>query len=681
MAAPESWIVGVDAGGTFTDLVAIQPETGEIRVAKVASTASEPSRAVVAALEEASLSDQIQRLVNGTTLATNAVLERAGARICLLTTAGFEDVAYIQRRNRRYAFNLHWQKPTPLVLRRHCIGVSERVDARGSVLEQLSEEECLRLAGEVKRLVERDGIEAIAVCLLFSYINDAHEKLLAQVLESELPTVPVSLSSVVAPIWREYERTSTVLADAYVKPLISKYVERFSSDASQNGRFPFLILKSNGGTASLESIIRRPVTTLLSGLAGGLVGARHFAARLEEEACVTLDMGGTSTDVGLLRNHGLSHLNEYELEWGLPVATPVVDVHTIGAGGGSIAQVDSGGLLRVGPESAGAVPGPACYGLGGDAPTVTDANLVLGRLDPDYFLGGRFNLESQAAQAAIARLGTQLSLDVEATAHAIIQIANENMANAIRLVTIDRGIDPRGYTLLAFGGAGPLHACGVADALGIGRIIVPPCPGLCSAFGAAIAPPRLDRVWSIGLRAEEVDVERFLAQARGVVAEMSNEIKRDGAAESLRVDCSVACRYYLQNYEQDVAIELERDSLSDAVERFHELHRRQYGYAFEGDTVEFAYFKVSVSEAQPRAIEPDWHGTTALSPTIGATRQIATADGRRLPMRVLSRAGISTPLDGPLVVEEPESTTFVAERWSLLPGTDGSLILDRKEMA
>ena len=524
------WLVGVDTGGTFTDLVAVNTYSGELRTAKVPSTPDDPSMAFLEAIEQAELGERTWRVVHGTTLATNAVLQRRGASICLVTTMGFEDVAYIQRRNRRYAFDLHWQKPEPLVRRRHCIGVRERLDARGNVVVALSKTECERAGSEVRRLCREDKIEAVAICLLFGYLNDTHERLLAEVIQSYVPEVPVSLSSVVAPIWREYERTSTVLADAYVKPMMTTYIGHLQKRLVAGQRTsPLVVLKSNGGTASPISVALRPVATLLSGLAGGLVGAAYFAAKLDDRSCITFDMGGTSTDVGLLCAGVIGHSTDYEIEWGLPVATPVVDVRTVAAGGGSIATVDAGGLLRVGPRSAGARPGPACYGLGSSEPTVTDANLVLGRLDPGMFLGGRLKLDGSLAELAVERVGARLGIEVEAAAEAIVRIANENMANVIRIITIDKGIDTRDFTLLAWGGAGPLHACGVAEALGIRRVVVPPYPGLGSAFGAMIAPPRLDRVWSIGRRVDELDEADMKTRIAGAIGEMGREAHRDGA--------------------------------------------------------------------------------------------------------------------------------------------------------
>lgn len=546
--------MGVDSGGTFTDLVAMSSDT-VVRHVKVPSNPSAPVSAVMAALDEAGLDEGVDRLVHGTTVTTNAVLQRTGAAVCLLTTAGFEDIAFIQRLNRRYAFTLDWQKPTPLVSRRHVIGVRERIEASGEVLQALEPAECDRVVEEVSRRFAAGEIEVVAICLLFSYLNGSHEQALAARLTDAIPGLPVSSSNVVSPIWREYERTSTTLADAYVRPLMSRYLTELEVQANRRGPFTLLMLKSNGGTGAPISIRPRPVTTLRSGLAGGAVGGAYFGRLVNEHRCITFDMGGTSTDIGLVINGEVGHVTDYEIEWGLPVAVPVVDVLPIGAGGGSIARVDEGGLVQVGPQSAGADPGPACYARGGSSPTVTDANLVLKRLNSEFFLGGRIKLDEEAAWRSIAELAQAMgAASVIAAAHAIVHIANENMANTIRLVTIEHGIDPRDHCLVAFGGAGPLHACGVAEAVGMRRIVVPPHPGLCSAFGAAIAPLRVDRVWTLGARSDEVDEADVRRQFELAIEEVLAELARDGVIGESILDLRLACRYVGQNYEQDVLV-------------------------------------------------------------------------------------------------------------------------------
>lgn len=656
------WVIGIDAGGTFTDLVALDSETGELRVAKVSSTPASPVEAVLEALEKAAVGGAVRRLVHGTTVATNAILERRGARLCLLATEGFEDVVFIQRLNRPFAFDLHWRKPDPLVLRRHCLGVSERLGADGAVVTELGLDAADATVSRVRDLIEADAIDAVAISLLFSYLDPVHEELLAARLSEALPDLPVSVSSRISPVWREYERASTVLADAYVRPLMSDYLERLGSETrTRFGEFPLLVLKSNGGTSSPESVAEAPLTTLLSGLAGGAVGGAYFAAETGETSAITFDMGGTSTDLGLVYNGSVGQLDEYELEWGLPVVTPVVDVHPIGAGGGSIARIDRGGLLQVGPESAGASPGPACYPSGGIAPTVTDANLVLGRLDPDFFLGGKLRLDVGASVSALRSVAAALERDVEQAALAVVAVANENMANAIRLITIERGVDPQDFALVAFGGAGPLHACGVADALGMRRVVVPPHPGVCSAFGAAIGGVRVDRVWSVGVRADDADEtllrHQFLEAERSALA----ELVRDGVSTEVDVRRVFAARYYMQNYEEEIPVpNLDAGFVEQAVTAYHQQHRSTYGYAFDGDSVELVHCRLSATSGteRPRGVVLDREPRDSSS----ALRRVVMDDGSRAEVPVVNRehaAGRS----GPLIVQERDSTIFVAAHW------------------
>lgn len=676
-AVAPRWVVGIDAGGTFTDLVAFDAASGEVRRRKVPSTPARPADAVRAALGEADVGGS-RRVVHGTTVATNAVLERRGGRVCLLTTAGFEDVAFIQRINRRYAFDLDWRKPQPLVRRRDIVAVRERVAADGRVLEPLSAAECERVAALVAELARSEAIDAIAICLLFSFANDVHEQQLAGALAERLPQLPVSLSSRVSPLWREYERVSTTLADAYVRPLMEGYLDELDRTVG-GAEATLLVLKSNGGTAAPASVAPQPVTTLISGLAGGVVAGARCAALNGESRAITLDVGGTSTDVGLVRDGRVGHRNEFEIEWGLPVVTPVVDVHTVGAGGGSIGRVDSGGMLVVGPQSAGAVPGPAAYGRGGQAATVTDANLVLGRLDAARFLGGRMRLDLPAAQQALADLGEQTGLTMREAALAVVAIGCENIANAIRLITIERGIDPREFALVAFGGAGPLYACAVAEALGIERIAIPPHPGLCSALGAAIAPLRVDRVWTLARRSDNVDEGELRRQLAAAEVDARAELERDGASGAIVVERTIACRYYLQNYEQEVALD---DPGAGCVERvagaFHAVHEGFYGYAFAEEAVELVHCRVTASAAAqahggaPTAgVAAERRGVRAVTDPAGAERETA----------IVARGRLAAALAGPAIVEEEDSTTYVAPGWTAHDGAEGTLVLVREAAA
>ena len=547
--------VGIDTGGTFTDLVAID-EDGRVVVAKHPSTPRAPVDAFMGVIDKSGLArnqGDIERIAHGTTVATNAVIQRQGAPVVLVTTHGFEDVPFIQRINRKSEYDLHWRKPQPLVRRRWCVGARERINARGEPILLLTADAVEEVVSEIRRISEAEPIEAIAVCLLFAYLNPSHELMLGQKLSAAFPDLPVSLSHAVAPIWREYERASTVLADAYVKPMVSRYclaLERAMPERGISG--PCSILRSDGGTMLLANSARRPVDILLSGLAGGIVGGRYWATEAGMPNVITLDMGGTSADVGLIVGGQQRFTTEFELEWGLPVAVPIVEVRTLGAGGGSIAWVDKGGMLNVGPRSAGALPGPASYGFGGEEATVTDANLVLGRLNPEFFLGGEMKLDPRLARAAVKQIADRIGGGVEEAASAILDIADENMTNAIRLVTIDRGIDPRDFTLVAFGGAGPLHAAAIAQKLGIACVLVPPHPGLVSALGAAISELRVEKVRTIAALSTHVSGADLMHH----FAEMDQEARAELVAEGLHGEAAatwkISMRYFQQNYEQDV---------------------------------------------------------------------------------------------------------------------------------
>ena len=657
--------LGIDTGGTFTDLVALAAD-GSVRVAKCPSTPEAPLGALLEVLGKSAVpAAAIDRIVHGTTVATNTVLQRRGAEVLFVTTAGFEDVLFIQRINRKSEYDLHWLKPQPLVKRRNCLPVVERIDAQGEVVVPLAAAAMAQLAAHIEA---RGSVEAIAVCLLFSYLNPAHELALGAFLEQRFPSLQVSLSHRVAPLWREYERSSTTVADAYLKPLMSGYCRSIGA-ALRERRVtgPCSLLKSDGGTTGLAHAPERPVEMLLSGLAGGVIGGAHFARDAGYHKAVTLDMGGTSCDVGLLLDGEVQFTTDYEIEWGLPVAIPVIEVRTLGAGGGSIARIDKGGMLTVGPESAGARPGPGCYGTGGGDATVTDANLVLGRLNPDFFLGGELQLHPDRAAAVIDPLARSLGLTHAATARAIIDLADENMTNAIRLLTIERGIDPRDFVLVAFGGAGPLHAAGIAAKLGIRRVVVPPHPGLCSAFGAALARLRVERVQTLGVRDAAVSQSELDGRFTALLAAGRREIEAEGLRGAPRERLALSMRYAQQNYEQDVEYR-RADGLPGAIDRFHRRHEEFFGYQFPDHSVELVHLKVSVAEtatdSPPALASPGTgHGEPRRSTRAGA----AVYRRDQLP--------VGETIHGRAVIEEIDSTTFAPAGVLVSVDRRGNLIL------
>ena len=602
--------VGIDTGGTFTDVVLLDEETGAVTTRKVASTPDDPGRAVLEGLQALGKSPgSIGSLVLGTTTTTNAAVQRKGAALFYITTAGFEDVPHLQRADKPDPYDLQWVKPRALVDRRHCLGIAERIGPEGQVLQPLTEEELARMGDRVAAwLAEADSTgrpatvfdtHAVAVNLLFSYANGAHERVVAAYLGGRFPGLSVSLSSEVSPLWREYERANTTILDAFTRPLLRRFLTGLAQRLKAEGyAAPLSVMKSNGGQMLAAAAAERPIQLLLSGLAGGVVAGRAAGAAQGCDNVITLDMGGTSTDVAVVVEGELTYTTEYQLEFGQPVSIPSLDVVTIGAGGGSIAWLDKGGLLKVGPRSAGAVPGPACYALGGGEPTVTDANLVLGRLGPNSLLGGTMALNSAAAFRTLKALAAQLGTSVEDAALAIIAIANENMANSIRVLTVERGIDPRSFALVAFGGAGPLHGTEVAQILGIPRVIVPPDPGVASALGALLTTPRVDAQRTYVRRGENVSIEEL----NGVLADLARNARADlaaeGYAEAPDIRATISIRYLGQSHELDVPLpdaRLAAGGLAKLVECFHEQHEASYGYRIASERIEVTGCSVTAS--------------------------------------------------------------------------------------
>jgi N-methylhydantoinase A len=670
--------LGIDTGGTFTDLVAFDPASGELTTSKTPSVPTEPGRALTDAISAAEIPpDSIASLVHGTTVGTNALIERTGARVMLLATAGHEDIPYIQRINRKSLYDLRWEKPKPLLVsRRDSLGVAERLNSEGGVVRELDVDAVRALC----RSVKAEPVEAVAISLLFSYVNPVHEQQVRQIVAEELPGLPVSVSHEVAPIWREYERTSTTLADAYLKPLMDRYVASLDAKLHDAGlTTPWAIMKSNGGAMRAAAASDSPIQTAQSGPAGGMLVAQALGVQAGLPNLLTLDMGGTSADVGMILEGELRHTTEYEIEWGVPAAIPLIDIKSIGAGGGSIAWIDAGGFLRVGPESARARPGPACYGHGGTRPTVTDANLVLGRLDPGYFLGGRMALRRDPAEEALARLAAQAGMSVIDLASAIVEIANENMASAIKMVSLERGYDPRRFALFAFGGAGPLHAAAVARALRVPQVLVPMFPGNASALGMLLADLRVDKVWTKAFRSSRVDAELVAQQFAAIRESAVQELRSEGFSGEPDVAYAISMRYAGQNYEHHVPVsdrEIDEAALRAAFETFEQIHAERYGYAIAGEEIELVAFQVTVSGQRdtPRLRAPLGSSVDANPPSrsvhFRGVGDVPAAIYRRYDLPVGAR------LVGPCVIEEPGSTTLVEPGMSVTVLPDGQLLID-----
>ena len=651
--------IGVDTGGTFTDFVLLGPDG--VVVHKVRSTPDDPSRSILAGIEDVGANAHGTDVVHGSTVATNAVLERKGARVALLATDGFEDVVRIGRQTRRELYNLMQPDRRPLVDPSLTFGIAERVAADGSVLVVPCLEEVRSLAS---RLVA-EGVSAVAVCFLHSYRNPAHEEAVAAVLAESGLTV--SASSAVLREYREYERWSTTIVNAYVTPLMSRYLGALE-ERLQGNRLS--VMQSNGGSISAATAKAQAVRTILSGPAAGVVGARAVADLAGYPRVITFDMGGTSTDVSLI--DGFIATTPESVVGDFPVRLPVIDIHTVGAGGGSIAYIDSGGALRVGPRSAGADPGPVCYGKGHEL-TVTDANLLLGRLDPEYFLGGRMTLEIERTRAAAAAMAARLGVTPTALAEGIVRVANANMERAIRVVSVQRGFDPREFALLAFGGAGGMHACEIAETLDIPTVIVPRQAGVLSALGMLLADVAKDYSLSV-LRAEaDASVPALAALFEPLLLQASADLAAEGFTGGQTViETALDVRYLGQSYEITVPATPRYRTEFDA------RHERRYGYANPQRPIEVVNLRVTATGITAKPPLPRLPDTRTPMP---APRRVAEAQfgGRRLATAFyrweeLPPGSIG---DGPAVVAGGQATAVLPPRTRFRIDDFGNLIAVR----
>ena len=656
--------VGVDVGGTFTDLVAVVG--GQLVTAKVPSAPQDQARGVVRAIQAAGLAaGQVASLAHGTTVATNALLERRGARTALVTTEGFRDVIEIGRQNRPSLYDLTRDRPPALVPRELRFTVRERVGP-GGVLVPLDE---ASLAAAVAAC-RGAGVEAVAVCLLFGFLHPEHERRVGAALRAALPGVHVSLSCEVLPEFREYERCATTVADAYLTPRLAAYLSGLAAAVERLGLPAPLVMQSSGGVTSAEAAAAHAAGCVLSGPAGGVVGAAYVAGQSGYTDLLTFDMGGTSTDVAPVLGGQVGTTTEAVIA-GVPLKLPMVDVHSVSAGGGSVAWVDAGGALRVGPRSAGADPGPACYGRGGEEPTVTDANLLLGYLGDGARLGGEIRLDRGLAEAALARLGARLGLDPHQAALGVVRVANAEMARALRVISVERGLDPRELTLVAFGGAGGMHACALAEELGIPRVLVPAAGGVLSALGLAISDLRRDYVRAVLGTLGVLDP----AAVEAAWAELERAARADLAAGAggspPRITRLADLRYQGQSFELTVTA----GNPGELAARFHEAHERRYGYRREGEAVELVNVRVTATVPGPK---PALRAAPAGPPRV-AYRQ-ACFDGRWERARVVDRAGLGAgaALGGPAIVEATESTCVVRPGWHGRVDGAGTLVLERR---
>ncbi|MDQ2884695.1 MAG: hydantoinase/oxoprolinase family protein [Chloroflexota bacterium] len=661
--------VGVDTGGTFTDLVLLQG--GEIRVHKVLSTPDDPSQAIIEGLTTLGVRESLSALVHGSTVATNAVLEHKGVRTGLITTAGFRDVLEIGRQTRPKLYDLKVQKEPPLVPRSLRLEVVERLNERGEVMTPL-DEASLKAAIDTLR---KEHVDAIAVCLLFSFANTEHERTVTEAARAE--GFYVSASYDVVPEFREYERTSTVVLNAYVGPLIDRYLAKLEEVLPRD--IPFRIMQSNGGSISSATARQMAARTLLSGPAAGVVGAAFVAEAAGFKRAITLDIGGTSTDVALI-DGAITEATDGKIG-GYPTKLPMIDIHTVGAGGGSIAWFDIGGALRVGPRSAGADPGPAAYGRGGTEPTVTDANVVLGRLIPTAFLGGSMALDLAQAQKAVGSIAERLGTSLEEAALGIIRIVNANMEGAIRVISVERGSDPRDFMLTAFGGAGPLHACELAAALQIPRVFIPKTPGVLSALGMLAADIIKDYVRTIMVSSQD---------ASAIVEKAFSELEEQGRAElanegfssaQIAIEPSLDLRYIGQSYELTVPFE---EDIERAISHFHAAHEKRFGYNDPGERVQVVNVRLKARGVVTRpTLERQEEQRDAIAsvqetrPVVFAGANGAITHDTAIYERVKLVAGAS--IQGPAIITQYDTTTVIPPEWQTRVDVLGNLIAERKE--
>lgn len=639
--------VGIDTGGTFTDFLVVRGD--EVRTHKVLSTPNNPADAVLAGLREAGVDiGRRPAIVHGSTVATNALLERKGVRTALITTRGFEDILEIGRQARPELYNLFVIRPEPLVAARDRYGISERTWCDGSTGVEVDPAEVESVLNEIR---SRET-ESLALCLLHSYANPSAERKVGEM--AGVLGIPVSMSHRILPEFREFERTSTTVVNAYVSPLMNRYLDRL---ASGSGGSSLRVMQSNGGSISAGTAGRESVRTILSGPAGGVVGAFDTARRAGFDKVITFDMGGTSTDVSLC--DGGIRMTTESVVAGFPVRVPMIDIHTVGAGGGSIARVDAGGALRVGPESAGADPGPVCYGKGEEI-TTTDANLYLGRLLPDRFLGGTMLLAADRVEARMRRLAERIGLPPADAAEGVIRVANAAMERAVRVVSIEKGYDPREFTLVAFGGAGPLHACGLAAALSIPTVLVPRDPGILSALGMLLSDVIKDYSRT-HLRktagTSRVEIDTFFAP---LVRRAEGDLRAEGIpGDRIRVERFLDMRYRGQSYEIPV------EYGESFEESFHRAHERTYGYREEARETEIVNVRVRGIGSRTAPSFPIRSGTGPDPFRAYEGRRTIVENGERMEASIYRRDDLSPGnlLRGPSIVVEYSSTVYLPCGW------------------
>lgn len=684
-------LLGVDIGGTFTDLILANLDSGQTYIHKVPTTVEDPSIGMVAGIRELGEMSGVQvgditHLLHGTTVATNALLTYDGAKTGMITTEGYRDIVHIARHQRPQHYSIMQEIPwqdRPLVKRRYRKVVKERLGPQGEVVTELDEQQATQAIQELREA----GVESISICFLFSHVNPKHEERVKEMVEEIYPEAFVTTSSSIFPQFREFERFTTAAINAFVGPKVKAYVNKLAGRLHEEGvRTELHIMRSNGGLATTKVAAEKPATLLLSGPAAGILGGDWTAKFDGRDHVITFDVGGTSADIGIVTPRGISEASARDT-WiaGYPVMVPILDAHSIGAGGGSIAYVDAGHAFRVGPRSAGANPGPACYGLGGEEPTVTDANLVLGRLDKNHFLGGEMTIYPDKAHQAIQQLAGKLSLGLYETAEGVLTVLNSNMANAVRSRTIQKGYDPRNFTLVAFGGAGPLHAAEMAASMGIPEVLVPPYPGITSAMGLLTTDLRYDEIRNEFMLNLSMDLDKLNADLAELEEMVRQQLIADGMPEAdISVERGADCRYVGQGYELRARIpdgQVTGDNVQAIWENFHRIHEEEYGHRFPNNPIELVSIRVAGAGKMPKLSAPTLErgGKDGSEGYLNSAQvyfrvagQLAAYDTKYYERHKL-KAGSTIP--GPAIFFQKDATTVVPPNWTAKVEHTGNLIL------
>ena len=668
-----SYMIGVDVGGTFTDFSVFNQETGELFNYKDSSTPADPSRAIVKGVQDVleikkAAPEEVSYLAHGTTVGTNALIEKKGCRLGLITTKGFKDLMEIGTQRRPSLYNLQAQKPYPLVPSGLNCTVTERIRYDGSVETPLDENE----TREVVRYLKAQGVTAIAVCTLFSFINPVHEERIEEIIHEEFPEAYVTISSKLAPEFREFSRMSTTVMNSYLGPVMEKYVNNFRDSIAKLGiQVEPYVTQSNGSIISIKETIDCPIKTALSGPSAGVIAAAYIGKQCEADKIITFDMGGTSADISLIENYTPQVSNERYVE-GYPARIPMINIITIGAGGGSIAKIDEGGALKVGPKSAGATPGPACYMRGGENPCVTDANIVLGKLNQKKILGGRMDVDIELAKNAVkTKICDKSNLDMKRAANGIITVVNSNMVRAIRSVSVEKGYDVREFSLMAFGGAGPLHACEVAKELGMKEVLIPPHPGTLCSLGLLLADTKFDLSRTKIMNGEAGNLDDINEQFDNMVEQGTGLLDKEGVPSDRRYfEFAVDMRYQRQNFEISSPVpagKLTEETLKKALADFHAEHKRSYGYCKEDAIVQFVSYRVSAIGVidKPDLKAAELHPEAPIPEPI-EVRQVLFQNSDEYvetPVYLRDKFVPGQSIPGPCICEQMDTTLVVPKGW------------------